>query len=427
MSQTSKKPDFVLGNAEKPGVAWSENLSQSTQQGEPTPWLFAQRPTIVWGTCLGRGKETDVFEAELQRSPLPPVRVALKRLVPARRGEADLRRNLRREGLIGSQLVHDHVVRTLEVLELADEPVLAMELVKGINAQTLLSRLSAQNFRLGPALWGHVLHGVFSALHYLQFERRCDRPLAHRDVSLLNVMLSAEGRVQLLDFGSAQEEEMQHGASLSNDSYAMGVCAWELLCGRTFPSLPAGYGDAEMGSLIAFAATHHAAPAWLLLRDCLWPEPAHPLQPADGMKLCMRMMAGQPTRAALQKLLRGFSDQGIPGLLSGDASVHEHLTKVDPAVDLADRLQQAFCATQVECFAYREDESRFVCLARQGHGRPLGHQAPLFEAFYRGAAKTDEGLLCLRSDDPYVVVLDPGPERHYAEATEQLLGALLAG
>lgn len=446
----------------------SEDASSSTLQWQPPPEKLALRPGYSVGKRLGAGGCAEVFEAELRRPPLPPARVALKRLLPGLRGDPAQQRKLRREAQIGAGLRHDNIVETLELIDLGDEVALAMELVDGLPGQRLLALLTEQGYRLRPPLVGHILHGIFSALHYLQSLKLGQRPLVHADLSLENVMLARDGRVRLIDFGLSAEngsttepssgtddvltalhevggkpsyappEGMPRVPTVQSDLYAAGVCAWELLAGRRFPVLPKGTSKRELGSVVAFAASGQPASVWLLLRDCLALAPAERLRSAEqGLTLCERLRSGHPTDAALAKLVRSFQSGGSPWQ-PPDALLPQ-LYRFEPTVDLADRLRQSFAAEQVEVLsvassesalsgedsAIDETESRFVERALQGKGRPRPADAFLRQAMHEGIAISPSGLVCLRArrvgSGEHLVVLDPGEGRGYSNSALALL------
>lgn len=461
-----------------------EDASHSTLQWQPPPEKLALRPGYTVGKRLGAGGCAEVFEAELRRPPLPPQRVALKRLLPGLRGDPLQQRKLRREAQIGAALQHDNIVRTLELIDLGDEVALAMELVDGLPGQRLLSLLTEHGFRLRPPLVGHILHGLFSALHYLQSLKLGLRPLVHADLSLENVMLARDGQVRLIDFGLSAEdgaatesessdddvltalhevggkpsyappEGMPRIPTVVGDLYAAGVCAWELLSGRRFPVLPKGTGKRELGSVVAFAASGQPALVWLLLRDCLALEPTERLRSAEqGLALCSRLRNGHPTDAALAKLVRSLQSAG-PDWQPPEPLLPQ-LHRFDVTIDLADRLRQSFVAQQVEVLAVQSDHSaqlrdpstagdlstaggpsavgdrdlRFVEQARAGQGRSRPADSVLATAVRCGSAVSDDGLICLRtriaSLGEHVVILDPGPGCGYSETAIALLRSIL--
>ena len=453
-SEASKVPKtgFVIEHSRP-----AEDASSSTLQWQAEPEKLALRPGYTVGKCIGKGGVAEVFAAELRRPPLPPQRVALKRLLPGLRNDPAQQRKLRREAQIGATLSHDNIVRTLELIDLGDEVALALELVDGLPAQRLLRLLTEHGYRLRPPLVGHILHGIFSALDYLQRLTPQQRPLVHADLSLENVMLARDGGVRLIDFGLSAEtsgsDEEASGTddvltalhevggkpsylppegttripTVTRDLYAAGVCAWELLTGRRFPVLPKGTTSRELGSLVAFAATGQPAPVWLLLRDSLALLPTQRLRSAEeGLTRCAQLLRGHPTDAALARLVRSLQTES-PDWTPPEPLLPQ-LAPFDAAVDLVDRLRQSFVAAHVEVFAFDDASSGFLSRAKKGQGRTLAAEPVLLDALQNGVASED-GVLCLRlraAGGDRVVVIDPGEGRCYSPVTKTLLTNILS-
>lgn len=140
---------------------------------------------------LGRGGMGVVY---LARDLTLKREVALKSPLPEHATERDCQRLLR-EARASASLSHPHIVPIFEVLEDDGRPWLAMELVEGRSLRAVL--------REGGALpvedtlrHGEALAGALQAAH--------GRHILHRDVNPNNIMLTADGRVQLMDFGLAQ-------------------------------------------------------------------------------------------------------------------------------------------------------------------------------------------------------------------------------
>ncbi|MCO5169423.1 MAG: protein kinase [Planctomycetes bacterium] len=100
-----------------------------------------------------------------------------------------------REAEAGASLRHPHIVAVREVALAADPPHLALEWVEG---ETLRARLRREG-RLAPAEAARVVGAVARALEHAHA-----RGVVHRDVKPENVLLGADGRVLLADFGVAR-------------------------------------------------------------------------------------------------------------------------------------------------------------------------------------------------------------------------------
>jgi hypothetical protein len=191
---------------------------------------------------LGRGGMGVVFEAwdeDGQRA----VAVKLLRAVDA--GPQSLVR-FAREARAVARLEHENIVRVHDVGEDPSHPYLVMELVVGQTLEEWLKTERSQTEAL------RVAERIARALHYAHEEG-----VAHRDVKPANVMIDAEGRPVLMDFGLAvdlgaltrltatgqimgtpkymapeQVEGDLQAVGVASDVYSLGAVLYRALCGR---------------------------------------------------------------------------------------------------------------------------------------------------------------------------------------------------
>lgn len=152
---------------------------------------------------------------------------------------------LRREASAATRLVHPHIVRTHELVDLPDGPALVMELVPGESLRARLDREGKLSVQDTVSLLGQVL----SALEYAHANG-----VVHRDLCPRNLLLEG-GHVRITDFGIARVQE-EHTLTQTReimgsvkyfapeqamggrvgppaDLYAVGVLGFEMLTGRT--------------------------------------------------------------------------------------------------------------------------------------------------------------------------------------------------
>jgi eukaryotic-like serine/threonine-protein kinase len=154
--------------------------------------------------------------------------------------------DLLREAFIGVRLDHENIVQVLDLGEQDGTYFLVMEYVRGFSLRELIAFHADQREQLPIKPIAHALRCMADALDYVhrvRGPRKKHLGLIHRDVSPSNILLGAEGRIKLSDFGvagMAQDAaragtvigkpryippEARHGESATQgwDIYALGV------------------------------------------------------------------------------------------------------------------------------------------------------------------------------------------------------------
>ena len=198
---------------------------------------------------LGRGAMGQVYLAEQEH---PQRRVALKTIAAWAAGDALLRR-FRRETEILGRLEHPGIARVYDAGTFDEAgfalPYLAMEHVEG--ARTLSEHAAAEELGVRERL--ELVRQVCAAVEH---GHRCG--VVHRDLKPANVLVGANGRPVVIDFGiagfldgSEATRLTETGTALGtlqymapeqldaelgpvdarSDVYALGVMLYELLCG----------------------------------------------------------------------------------------------------------------------------------------------------------------------------------------------------
>ena len=147
---------------------------------------------------VGRGGMGVVYEA--RQSSLGR-RVALKILAPEFAVDPQRVARFRREAATLAQAAHPHVVTVLDAGVTEGRPWLAMEFIAGETLAARLLRLAADGGHAGASRREllKVVLAIAEALQHLH-----GLGLVHRDVKPANVLLAADGRVLLADFGLAR-------------------------------------------------------------------------------------------------------------------------------------------------------------------------------------------------------------------------------
>lgn len=267
---------------------------------------------------VGQGGMATVYLAE--RSGFAQ-RVAVKLLHRTVLSDLD-RRLFERERKALASLEHPNIARLIDggVSE-RDEPYLVMEYVEGLPITDFVRE-----------------HGLLPSARIALLIEVCDavatahaQLIVHRDLKPSNVLVTAEGRCKLLDFGVAKflaeeaeltrqggagftpeyaaPEQLQDGViSTATDVYALGVMALELLIGSKRPELRKGKPSLAALQVHAddatLALTQRSVSRYLrgdldnILQKCLTEEPPRRYQSAQALADDLRrFLCHQPVSA----------------------------------------------------------------------------------------------------------------------------------
>ena len=192
---------------------------------------------------LGRGGMATVYlarQADLRRL------VALKELSALRQTDPAFKRRFLRESRLAGALSHPNVVTVHDYFVSDGTPYIAMEYVDGGSLRPHIGHMALTQV-VG------VLEGMLSALDHAE-----QHGIVHRDLKPENVMLTADGRVKIGDFGiakvtrSEQQRSLLTGTGMTvgtpnymapeqamgqdigpwTDLYSLGVMAFEFFVGH---------------------------------------------------------------------------------------------------------------------------------------------------------------------------------------------------
>jgi serine/threonine-protein kinase len=183
--------------------------------------------------------------------------VALKRILPDARDNAQFARMFLDEARITAAFNHPNIAQVYELGQQEDGLFLAMEFISGQDLDHLSAECRRRQERLPLGMSLSVMRDVCQALHYAHtFTDPSGRPspIIHRDVAQKNIMVTYDGVVKLLDFGIAKARnslertragtvkgtagymspEQVHGEPLDgrSDVFSAGVVLWELVTGE---------------------------------------------------------------------------------------------------------------------------------------------------------------------------------------------------
>lgn len=167
--------------------------------------------------------------------------VAFKRLSPAGTADQQARSRFLEEARVGSQLAHDHIVRTLDYGEQDGRPFMVLEFLSGTS---LASLIKSDDWTAVP-LRDRVRMALEAAraLQYLH-----TRDILHRDIKPDNIHIErGTRRVRLIDFGIAKAA----GANLTQAGFVVGTPFY--MAPEQLSGAPIGaYTDVYMFGLVLF-------------------------------------------------------------------------------------------------------------------------------------------------------------------------------
>lgn len=267
---------------------------------------------------LGEGAMGVVFEAEDREGGQ---RVAIKVI---RGAHVDEIYRLKREFRALADLSHPNLVDLYELVADGPRPFVTMELVTGVTFVDYCRKGVPAGARCDERRLRAMLVQLVGALGAVHAAG-----MIHRDIKPSNVLVDANGRVVVLDFGlvtdwrhrdrpetnlvgtpayMAPEQAADEPLSPAADWYAVGVLLYEALTGH------APFGGSVMEVLMA--KTSHPAPP---------PRARVPDVPEDLDQLCVALMARSPERRpAIGEILRRLgvgTDTSIDALTSMPSSM----------------------------------------------------------------------------------------------------------
>ena len=190
---------------------------------------------------LGSGGMAEVYCAQdLQLGR----KVALKILYRRFAEDSEFVERFRREASSAAGLQHQHVVAVYDRGEYDGTYYIAMEYLEGRSLKTIIQ----QEAPLDP---DRAIDLTIQILRAARFAHR--RGIIHRDLKPHNVIVDAEGRAKVTDFGIARagasdmtqtgsimgtaqylspEQAQGHAVSAASDIYSIGIILYEMLTGR---------------------------------------------------------------------------------------------------------------------------------------------------------------------------------------------------
>ncbi len=247
---------------------------------------------------LGQGGMGTVYKAldhELDRV------IALKTIRPDLASNAAALRRLKQETLLARQIAHRNVIRVFDLGVADGLRFITMEFVEGHDLKALLDHGKKLPVEEAIEILTQICQGL-SAAH--------SEDVVHRDLKPQNVLLSADNRVRIVDFGLARsfentgithsgvilgtpaymspEQALGQQGDARADIFSLGVIAFELLTGELpFPShsLSESLLSRTRGRARQIEQVNSALPSWLarIVMRCLERNPSDRYESAQAV------------------------------------------------------------------------------------------------------------------------------------------------
>lgn len=164
---------------------------------------------------IGRGGMSTVYQArDLDTGRLLAVK-DVKR--SSEEQNQVVEQSLAAEGRLLMQLSNPHLPAIYDIIEDQDTFVLVMDYIQGESLDKIIARSGAQSVEL-TLDWGMQICDVFDYLH------NQPTPIIYRDMKPANVMLQPDGKLMMIDFGTARTQKV--GIEMRADTICIGTAGF---------------------------------------------------------------------------------------------------------------------------------------------------------------------------------------------------------
>jgi serine/threonine protein kinase len=208
---------------------------------------------------IARGGFGTVYMAEMVTGDNFSTVVAIKLLHAEWADHEEILMRSRDEARLLGRLRHRSIVRVEDLTYIQGHCAVIMEYLEGVDLKSLMGYLGGIGepfpMRMAFEVTAHVASAMDSAYNYVPLQGGEPLQLIHRDIKPSNVMVTVEGDVKLLDFGTARanfDSREAHTESLSfgsqaymaperfmgdpdapaGDIFSLGISLYELLAGQ---------------------------------------------------------------------------------------------------------------------------------------------------------------------------------------------------
>ncbi len=205
---------------------------------------------------IGIGGMAEVYRAKVSGDKGFEKLIAVKKILPHLVGEKKMVDSFVSEARLAALLQHENIVRTFDFGKMDNDYFLAMEYLFGKDLHLVIQTSKAKKKNISLEIILHIASKVSAGLdfaHKLTDLHGNHLNIIHRDVNPLNIFITYDGQVKLVDFGIAKaasqnqatrlgvikgklsymSPEQASGKPIDNrsDIFAVGIFLYELLTG----------------------------------------------------------------------------------------------------------------------------------------------------------------------------------------------------
>ncbi|MDP3232953.1 MAG: protein kinase [Myxococcales bacterium] len=228
---------------------------------------------------LSMGGMGEIFLARLEGAQGFEKLCVIKKILPHLAQDKDFVDRFVDEARILVKLSHGNIAQVLDMGLHEGAPYIALEFIDGKDLRRVVARAHERALTLPLSFILYVATRLLDALAYAHRKKGDEGKelnLVHRDVSPQNILISYEGEVKVIDFGLAKstmsaththpsivlgkflymspEQARHQKADKRSDLYAVGLCLYELIAGKS------PFDGIAPGELMATVASPKIAP-----------------------------------------------------------------------------------------------------------------------------------------------------------------------
>ncbi len=254
---------------------------------------------------LATGGMGEIYLARLEGAQGFEKLCVIKKILPQLAADSDFVERFVGEARTLVRLSHGSIAQVLDMGLHEDEAYMALEHVDGKDLRKVAARVRDRQVPLPVTFVLYTMGRVLDALAYAHRKKDDDGEdlkLVHRDISPQNILISYEGEVKVIDFGLAKsrlsaaktnpsiilgkflymspEQARHQPVDRRSDLYAVGLCLYELICGKN------PFDGVHPGELMSMVAHPRIAPL----------DQVEPLTPPAVTALVTKALAVDPAQ-----------------------------------------------------------------------------------------------------------------------------------